>query len=185
MKTNELQLGEVLEFWFGELTKEEWFGGGVALDARIRERFTDMHTAVAAGEYWKYRTSPESFLAEVIVLDQFSRNMFRNTPEAFAYDRMALTLAQQAIMASYDQELPPDQRTFLYLPFMHSESSLIHVEAVRLFESLGSEKHLKFEKIHKDIIDRFGRYPHRNEVLGRASTEEEKTYLANTHESFF
>jgi uncharacterized protein (DUF924 family) len=183
--TNEVQLGEVLEFWFGELTMKEWFGGGAELDGRIRERFAEVHRAVAAGEYWKYRTSPESFLAEVIVLDQFSRNMFRGEARAYAYDGQALAIAQQAIMAGYDQELPPEQRAFLYLPFMHSESALMHVEAMRLFEALGSEEHLKYEKIHKDIIDRFGRYPHRNDVLGRESTEAEKEYLANNHEAFF
>jgi uncharacterized protein (DUF924 family) len=185
MKTNELQLGEVLEFWFEELTKKEWFGGGPELDELICKRFASVHAAVAAGEYWKYRSTPESFLAEVIVLDQFSRNMFRDTPEMFAYDPMALTLAQQAILAGYDTELPPEQRAFLYLPFMHSESPLMHIEAMRLFEALGSDEHLKYEKIHKDIIDRFGRYPHRNETLGRKSTAEEKEYLANNDESFF
>lgn len=185
METNELQLGEVLEFWFGELTKEDWFSGGEEIDTKIRERFAEIHQAVAANEYWKYRTSPESFLAEVIVLDQFSRNMFRNEARAYAYDGQALALAQQAIAAGYDQELPPEQRAFLYLPFMHSESPVIHLEALRLFESLGNEEHLKFEKIHKDIIDRFGRYPHRNGVLGRPSTEEEKEYLASNDEAFF
>lgn len=185
METSEMQLGEVLEFWFGELSQEDWFNGGETVDAKIRERFRDVHQSVAANEYWKYRTSPESFLAEVIVLDQFSRNMFRNDARSFAYDGQALALTQQAIIAGYDQELPPEQRAFLYLPFMHSESPVIHLEALRLFEALGSEEHLKYEKIHKDIIDQFGRYPHRNKVLGRPSTEEEVEYLRTNQESFF
>ena len=179
------KLSRVLEFWFEELDHTDWFNGGKELDKQIRERFLDTHHSVAAGEYWKYRTSPESLLAEVIVLDQFSRNIFRNTSEMFAYDHMALTLAQQAIIAGYDQELPVAQRAFLYLPFMHSESPVIHLEALRLFEGLGSDEHLKYEKIHKDIIDRFGRYPHRNRVLGRPNTAEENEYLETNQEDFF
>lgn len=185
MENNELKLGDVMEFWFEELSPKDWFAGGAELDQKIKDRFTDVHASVAAGEYWKYRTTPDSYLAEVIVLDQFSRNMFRGSSEAFAYDAQALTIAQQAIAAGLDTKLPVEERQFLYMPFMHSESKHIHIDALRLFESLGREENLKFEIIHKDIIDQFGRYPHRNEVLGRESTSAEIEYLANNQESFF
>lgn len=178
-------LGEVLRFWFEELTMEDWFSGDRNLDATITERFADLHTRVAAGEFWKHRTTPQSYLAEVIVLDQFSRNMYRDTPQAFAYDGQALTLAQHATAANFDNQLSESERMFLYMPFMHSESAVIHTEALKLFEALGNKEALKYEKIHKDIIDRFGRYPHRNETLGRESTPEEADYLEHNHEDFF
>ncbi len=185
MKYKDIELGEVLEFWFEELSEKDWFEGGDALDQKITDRFSGIHKSVAAGEYWKHRTTAYSYLAEVVVLDQFSRQMHRSTRDAFAYDSMALTLAQEAIVKGFDTELSQDERLFLYMPFMHSESAVIHVEAVKLFTALGDEESLKYERIHKDLIDRFGRYPHRNEQLGRESTEEERAYLAENTESFF
>lgn len=185
MSYENIELTEVLQFWFEELSEAEWFTGGAELDARIRERFRETHRAVAAGEFWRERAQPKSVLAEIIVLDQFSRQMFRGQAAAFAWDGMALTLAQQMVLAGHDAECTQDERLFMYLPFMHSESRAIHEEAVKLFESLGQEKSLEFEHIHKDIIDRFGRYPHRNEQLGRTSTPAEVEYLANNQEDFF
>lgn len=185
MENNELKLGSVLDFWFEELSPEDWFTGSAELDETIRARFDDLHTAVAANEYWKFRTTGKSLLAEVLVLDQFSRNMFRDTPQAFAFDGQALALAQQAIASGLDKDLSDDERMFLYMPFMHSESRVIHLEADPLFESLGKAETLKYEKIHKDIIDQFGRYPHRNKILGRDSTPQEIEYLENNQESFF
>ena len=110
--------------------------------------------------------------------------MFRDKPESFAYDAMALTLAQVAIDKGFDKELSQIQRVFLYMPFMHSESQLIHEEAVKLFTALGIESNLEFEYKHKAIIDRFGRYPHRNAILGRQSTEEEIEFLKQPNSSF-
>lgn len=179
------QLNEVLEFWFGELSEKDWFTKSDEVDKKIVERFSELHKEVVAGEYWKYRTSGKSLLAEIIVLDQFSRNMFREDARAFAQDSLALALSQQAIANGFDVGMTIDERMFLYLPFMHSESKVIHTAAVPFFESLGVESTLKYEHIHKDIIDRFGRYPHRNEILGRESTDEEKEYLASTTENFF
>jgi uncharacterized protein (DUF924 family) len=185
METNDLKLGQVLDFWFSELSEADWFAGSAELDTTISSRFAGIHAAVAAGEYWKYRTGGKSILAEVIVLDQFSRQMFRDTARAFVYDGQALTLAQQAVATGYDTQLSESERMFLYMPFMHSESQEIHHEAVRLFESLGKAEPLKYEKIHKAIIDQFGRYPHRNKTLGRTSTPEEIEYLENNQEDFF
>jgi len=178
-------LQNVLAFWFEELTEEDWFTGGEDLDARIHARFAETHRAVAAGEHWQERSSARSYLAEILVLDQFSRNMFRGQAAAFAWDGQALTLAQHAVAAGYDTELSETERMFLYLPFMHSESRVIHEEALRLFEALGNASALHYERIHQDIIDRFGRYPHRNEQLGRESTPAEADYLRENEEDFF
>jgi uncharacterized protein (DUF924 family) len=175
----------VLTFWFSELSEEQWFHGGPAVDSLLKERFTTVHTAVAANEHWQWRETVRGALAEVLVLDQFSRNLFRGTPRAFAADAQALALAQVAVARGFDQVVSERERPFFYMPYMHSESAVIHEEAVRLFESLGSEEHLKFEHIHKDIIDRFGRYPHRNEVLNRVPTPEEEEYLNTNDEVFF
>jgi len=118
------------------------------------------------------------------VIDQFSRNLFRDDSRQFAADPMALVLAQEAIALGLDQQLPPEQRVFLYLPFMHSESRTIHTEAVRLYTALGIAGNLAFEYKHKAIIDRFGRYPHRNAVLGRTSTPEEIEFLTEPNSHF-
>lgn len=185
MEDGKAQLDSVLHFWFKKVSTRQRFMSSLKLDQEITAQFGDLHRAIAANEYWKFRSNPDSFLAEVIVLDQFSRNMFRGTAEAFAHDAQALTLAQQAILAGYDTELPAKRRHFLYMPFMHSESREIHVEAVKLFESLGMKEALKYEQVHKDIIDRFGRYPHRNAALGRENTPEEVEYLHTTKENFF
>lgn len=178
-------LNEVLQFWFEELASEDWYSGAKEVDEQIHKRFGDLHKQVVANEFWRYRDNARSILAEVIVLDQFSRQLFRESGEAFVYDGQALALAQQIIIGGYEHDFSKAERQFLYMPFMHSESKAIHVEAIVLFESLENEESLKYEKIHKDIIDRFGRYPHRNERIGRVSTEAEKQYLEETQESFF
>lgn len=174
----------VLKFWFEELTPADWFRKNPTLDQKIHHLFYKTHQRVEAGETETWRRSPEGALAEIIVLDQFSRNMFRDTPQSFHYDSMALTLSQRAIELSMDHELPFDQRKFIYMPFMHSESAVIHQHAERLFKDLGDEDTLRFERLHKDIIDRFGRYPHRNKVLGRSSTPEEIEFLKQENSSF-
>lgn len=123
-------------------------------------------------------------MAEIIILDQFSRNMFRETPRSFSHDVQALVLAQEAVALGLDAELPTEQRTFLYMPYMHSESLRIHEEAVRLFTLNGVKENLDFEYRHKVIIERFGRYPHRNAILGRESSPEEVAFLNEPGSSF-
>lgn len=174
----------VLRFWFEESTPEQYFTRDDAFDEVIRARFADMHTAAARAELAGWRDSADGRLAEVIVLDQFSRNLFRGDPRAFATDLVALVLAQEAIHAGADRELPAARRAFLYMPFMHSESRVIHVDAERLFRQSGLERNYEFELKHKAIIDRFGRYPHRNAVLGRKSTPEEVAFLEQPGSSF-
>lgn len=175
---------DVLRFWFGELTPADWWRKDPALDRRIADRFGPTLDAAARCELVAWRGSARGRLAEVIVLDQFSRNVHRDTAAAFANDALALALAQEAVAHGYDLELSPAERVFLYLPWMHSESPLIHEEALRLYSALGLEPNLDFERRHKAIIDRFGRYPHRNAVLGRASTAEEIEFLAQPGSSF-
>ena len=128
-------------------------------------------------ELWRWRSSAEGCLAEIIVLDQFSRNLFRDMPESFAFDALALALAQSAVAAGVDRQMPPEQRAFFYMPYMHSESAAVHDEALRLFSDLGIESQLGFELRHKAIIDQFGRYPHRNAILRRPSTAAELAFL--------
>lgn len=174
---------DVLNFWFEELYPIQWFQGGADLDETITQRFSHVHKAAVNGELYTWRTNALGRLAEIIVLDQFSRNIYRGKPEAFANDQMALTLAQEMVMFELDEMLPVSMRAFAYMPYMHSESPLIHEEAVRLFSSEGMEENLNFEFEHKKIIDQFGRYPHRNEILQRNSSLGELEFM-KTHQGF-
>jgi len=168
---------QVLAFWFEELKPADWWRADPAIDQLIADRFAGLHQSASQAELHAWRAQPRGRLAEVIVLDQFSRNIHRNTPLAFASDPMALALAQEAVAAGADQGFTQMERVFLYMPYMHSESRVIHVEAERLFRLNGKADNHDFELRHKAIIDRFGRYPHRNAILGRASTGEELAFL--------
>ena len=175
---------KVLTFWFEELTPAQWWAKDLALDRLITTRFSELHTRAARDELFVWRGTAEGRLAEIIILDQFSRNMFRGEPEAFAYDALALALAQAAIAADADSELSPVERNFLFMPFMHSESLEIHKVALELFEQNGLQRNLDYEIKHKEIIERFGRYPHRNTILGRESTAEEIAFLQQPGSGF-
>jgi len=179
-----MQAHEILGFWFEELEPGQWWRVDRALDAEIRRRFEPTHAAANRGELWRWRDAPEGRLAEVIVLDQLSRNMFRGDPRAFASDALALALAQEAVRAGADRSLPVDRRCFFYMPFTHSESLAIHEVATQLFDQPGLEENLDYEIRHRRILERFGRYPHRNKVLGRASTPEEEAFLKEPGSSF-
>ncbi len=174
----------VLNFWFDELRPAQWFRSTPKIDQRIRDRFGDLHEAARVCELAAWRGRPEGRLAEIIVLDQFSRQIHRASALAFACDPLALALAQTAVQAGEDLRLTVDQRAFLYMPYMHSESRRIHEEAVRLFGAPGLERSLTSEVAHKAIIDRFGRFPHRNAVLGRTSTAEERAFLERPGSGF-
>ena len=175
---------DVLSFWFREIAPKAWWKADPDFDALVRRRFANMLDRAACCELAAWRRTPRGRLAEVIVLDQFSRNIHRRTPRAFAQDPLALALSQEAIAAGAASAIEPAQRAFLYMPFMHSESALIHTQALRLFAEPGLEDNLRSEVQHKEIIDRFGRYPHRNEVLGRPSTAEEIAFLQQPGSSF-
>jgi uncharacterized protein (DUF924 family) len=174
----------ILNFWFEELTPKQHFVKDTTLDETIRARFGDTLEAAAMCELFAWRTTPEGRLAEIIVLDQFSRNVYRDKPRAFAQDALALVLAQELVASGQDQNLPLAQRSFVYMPYMHSESALVHLQAVALFSQPGMENNLNFELRHKAIIDRFGRYPHRNAILGRKSSTEELAFLSEPGSSF-
>ena len=169
---------DVLTFWFDELTPKQWWEKSTDFDRELAQRFATLHQAAARAELFAWRETARGRLAEIIVLDQFSRNIYRDQALAFACDPMALALAQTAVAIGADRLLNARERGFLYMPFMHSESKQIHAYAVGLFNQPELQDTLRFELRHKDIIDRFGRYPHRNAVLGRQSTEEELAFLA-------
>ena len=175
---------EVLNFWFVELKPKDWWKKSVELDGLITLRFGSVHEQARMGLLYQWRETADGALAEILVLDQFSRNMYRDKPEAFAQDPLALVLAQEAVRRGLDQLLPSLRRQFFYLPFEHSEAASMQAEALRLYSLLGDAYALDFAKRHKAIIDRFGRFPHRNEILGRESTEEEKKFLQEPGSSF-
>lgn len=169
---------DVLDFWFVAHGPDDWFTVNADFDAELGAVFGATHAAVARGEAWQWRLTPAGRLAEIIVLDQFSRQLYRGQAKAFAQDGMALALAQEMVAGGHDVTLDRQQRNFAYMPYMHSESLLIHEEAVRLFTEPGNEKTLEYELAHREVLRRFGRYPRRNEALGRQSTPEEAAYIA-------
>jgi uncharacterized protein (DUF924 family) len=175
---------EILSFWFEEIDPATWWAKDDAFDQLIRGRFSEVHARATRCELFEWRVEAKGRLAEIIVLDQFSRNMFRGSPLSFASDALALALAQEAISAKADAGLSPTERSFLYLPFMHSESLTIHVVALELYRKNGIQSNLDFEIRHKQIIERFGRYPHRNGILGRQSTDEEIEFLKQPGSGF-
>lgn len=187
-----MQPDQVISFWFDAAHQAFWFKQNHDFDAKIRQQFAQMHAAACAGELWSWRMGSqdrcggraEGRLAEIIVLDQFSRNLYRNHALAFAADATALVLSQEAILCGDDLKLTPAQRSFLYMPFMHSESAVIQAESLRLFALLGRPTNLEFAQRHADIISRFGRYPHRNAVLGRRSSAEELAFLQQPNSHF-
>ena len=178
------QAQAVLDFWFGELTPTQWFTKDAAVDAQVAERFGALTARVATGGAPHWAASAGGLLAAVIVLDQFPRNLYRDDPRAYATDHQALALAEEAIRLGLDQGLSARARQFLYLPFMHSEDSEDQARCVELFATLDDPDALWFAERHKEIIDRFGRFPHRNETLGRATTEEEAAFLKEPHSGF-
>lgn len=175
---------DILNFWFGQLSPEDWFKKNPNLDHQITDSFLEVYQKAAQGELFIWRESMEGRLAEIIVLDQFPRNMFRDHPKSFQHDSLALILSQEACDLPAAKELPSIKRAFLYMPFMHSESLVVHNKAVELFSENGLEKNLEFELKHKTIIERFGRYPHRNQILDRESTLEEIEFLKGPGSSF-
>nr|WP_315231538.1 DUF924 family protein [uncultured Albidiferax sp.] len=154
------------------------------LDATIRTSFGATLAAASKCELFAWRATPEVRLAEIVVLGQFSRNVYRDTPRAVVQDALALLFAQELVDNGQDRSLPLAQRIFTYMPYMYSESALVHTQAVALFTQLGIQDNLNFALRHKAIIDRFGRYPHRNAVLGRSSTTEELVFLSEPGSSF-
>ena len=186
----------VLDFWFDKDNEQYWFAQNDAFDKKIKDKFYDIWQAAKQGECVTWRiadaandsnssvTALAGRLAEIIVLDQFSRNLCREQACAFAQDGMALALAQEAIGQPYFDTLPMEWRRFTIMPFMHSESAMIHERYLPLFKQLNDATTLDFEERHKEIIDKFGRYPHRNDTLDRETTDEEEAFLKQPNSSF-
>ena len=173
---------QVTRYWFEELPPQARFRNDTRVDDAIRERFAALHDEIARIRP-EQLTTPRDCLAAVIVLDQFPRNMFRDSPRSFATDALALSISQHAIAAGLDRQLDRQQRWFLYMPFQHSEDRGVQARSIELFTQLGDRENLGYARRHQEIIDRFGRFPHRNEVLGRVSTPEEAQFIA-THRGF-
>ncbi len=163
---------DVLKFWFG-LSYDDWWGGEPELDHRIRERFLKPWAAKRQYPADSFLTDPLTALAAVILFDQFPRNMFRGHAEQFATDHLALAIAKGANDRGYDAELPENERPFLYMPFEHSENLVDQNRSVLLYSALADQRWLEFGKKHRDVIERFGRFPHRNAMLGRAPRPDE------------
>lgn len=174
----------VLTFWLGEVPPEKRFIRDDALDAAIKSRFAGLHARLSDEVPEAWRLTPERMLAAIIVLDQFSRNLHRDSPKAWACDPVALSLTREALSRSYDEELRGDQLQFLFMPLMHSECPIDQALSVALFEGIENPLAYDYAKQHKVIIDRFGRFPHRNAVLGRESTLEEIAFLSQPGSSF-
>lgn len=174
----------IIHFWFEEIEPKQWWIKDAEFDDLIKQRYASLLAQAIQGELYHWRATPQGRLAEIIVLDQFSRNIYRDSAKAFAADAIALVLAQEAVAINSDSELKAKQVPFLFMPYMHSESPLVHEVAVRLFSRDAAKGNLDFELRHKAIIDQFGRYPHRNSILDRESTVEEIAFLQQPGSSF-
>lgn len=189
------QAKEVLEFWFGTpddpdygQQRKIWFTKNPEFDQEVRSRFLSHYNQAATGKLDDWQASPASCLALIIILDQFPRNMFRGQPQAFATDSQALAAAKHAVTQKFDQELSPLQRWFIYMPFEHSENIDNQHQSVELFKKLSDQENLTegldYAKRHFKVIERFGRFPHRNQILGRETTPGETDFLKQPGSSF-
>lgn len=177
-------IGDVLHFWFVERTPTDWFEKSWTVDLMIRDRFRWVHEHLAQQVPPDVLDRSEGALAAILVLDQFSRHLFRGDPRAFAQDPQALAIAKLAVDRGFDRAMPPVKRQFAYLPFEHSEDRAVQDRSMQLFGELGVPENLHYARLHKVIIDRFGRFPHRNAALGRTSTPEELAFLSGPNSSF-
>jgi uncharacterized protein (DUF924 family) len=174
----------VLDYWFAEETKPKWFEASTAFDDELRQRYARAWDAARQGELDHWTGTPDGLLALVLLLDQIPRNIHRGTPKAFSTDPLARHWAKWAVEQGMDQGLSAEQRQFLYLPFMHSEALEDQEHGMALYTALGMQSALDYMRQHRDIIARFSRFPHRNEVLGRISTPEETEFLTQPGSRF-
>lgn len=170
---------DILDFWYAENMRSRWFSSTPALDEEIRDRFEKLWTCAAEGKLEHWKNSAEGCLALVIVLDQLPLNMFRGEAKGFSTEQQAVEVGKYAISRGYDQSISSDRLAFLYMPLMHSENLADQDLAVRLFEQAGLEANLRFAKHHRELIRKFGRFPHRNAILGRESSLDELDYLGS------
>lgn len=184
MTTGVQNAQDVLGFWFGELAFRDWFTRSDDLDRTITERFRDLHLSLSRERPSEWLDDPDRLLALTIVFDQFTRNMYRGSPLAFATDGLAITLARDAVARGLDQKVAPERRAFFYMPYEHQENIEDQDRCVELFTALGDPVYLDYAERHRDVIRRFGRFPHRNAILLRTSTPEELDYLAQPGAGF-
>lgn len=182
-KTSENEINELLAFWFSEPVKKLWFNSTPEFDAQLKEKYLNLVERAERGELDSWAGEARGALALVIILDQLPLNIFRQQARSFATEGKAQEIAAQAVDNNLDQQLPDEQKAFMYLPFMHSEDLALQDKSVALFERAGLAENLKYAKHHRELIRRFGRFPHRNKILGRESTPEETSYL-NSKEAF-
>ena len=175
---------QVLDFWFSDEARQRWFDARPAFDQRLRKTFAELYARAATGDLQAWQSTAEGCLALVILLDQMPRNMFRGDARAFSTDLKALRVAEHALTQGFDHQLPPERKQFLYLPFMHSENLANQLRALALCERAGLAEARRSAEEHLRIIRRFGRFPHRNAVLGRESSEVERAYLEQRPDSF-
>lgn len=168
---------KVLHFWFEELSPKDWFAKSDALDAEIETRFGSLHSELSSYAPEDFLGSATEAFAAIILFDQFSRNLFRGDARSFANDPLALAIARAMLAKGWDEEIAHEQRVFVYLPFEHSEEPADQGQCVELIEALGNKEFTRYAKAHRDVILRFGRFPHRNAILGRTSTPEEVAFL--------
>ena len=173
----------ILDFWFSESSRKRWFRSTPEFDRELEDRFGEAYRLAAADRLSDWEQTAEGALALVILLDQIPLNIFRGEPRCFATEDLALAVAGRAIGSGLDRELTSDRKAFLYMPYMHSESLADQQRSIELYGQPGMEHHLRWAHHHRDIVQRFGRFPHRNAILGRESTEEELSYL-NSPEAF-
>lgn len=175
---------EILAFWFVEHGRPDWFQGGPAFDVLVRDRFEAAHRNALASRYDAWLGAPSSALALVLALDQFPRNIYRGKPQAFAADGKALAMAKAALVLGHDRDMTGDERKFLYMPFMHSERVAEQERCCELMRELGDEEAADYADRHLQVIQKFGRFPHRNPILRRRNTEAEEAYLAQPGAGF-
>jgi uncharacterized protein (DUF924 family) len=174
-----MQPEAIINFWFSPPMSQYWFASTQEIDQQIRDQYEDVWKAAANGDLNAWRQTPEGCLALAIILDQFPLNMYREDERRYSTEQMAVDVALHAVSEGFDQALPNHQKAFLYMPLMHSEFPEHQDTSVALFDAAGLEDNLKFAEHHREIVQRFGRFPHRNEALGRASTQEELDWLAS------
>ncbi|HMN71761.1 MAG TPA: DUF924 family protein [Rhodoblastus sp.] len=167
---------DIIDFWLAA-GPERWFSADPDFDALTRARFLALHETAARGDLPDWSATPEGTLALILLTDQFPRNMFRNTPRAFATDALAVRLAERSVARAFDRAYAPPLRRFFYLPFMHAEDIVLQKRCEALCAAAGDEEGVAFAVVHREIIAKFGRFPHRNPILGRAMTEEERAFL--------
>ena len=175
---------KVLQFWFDRKDMKVLFKKDKKFDSLIKKKFETLIREAKRGSLSEWEKSPESSLALILLLDQFTRNIYRDKPEAFEADGLSQKIATEAVKKKFDQKLPKSRRWFFYMPFMHAENLAMQRRCVRLMAATGSEASLKFAKMHEGLIREYGRFPHRNKILGRKSTPKEKKYLATPGAGF-